>query len=151
MCGSCNGGCCWVQPKRTKFQQPSSSIHCERESTTCGHRSPYFYPRTFIQAGLKVEAPGGVEPPTNGLGNRCSIHLSYGARIQNERRQVCSREMKAGAIPLVAALAIHFNKGRQPSSLFQSAHERAVGIVLPPGFSNYASNGTGRGFCFKWH
>src|SRR4029077_17808186 len=28
-------------------------------------------------------APGGVEPPTNGLGNRCSIQLSYGAACRN--------------------------------------------------------------------
>jgi hypothetical protein len=28
---------------------------------------------------LNLEAPGRVELPTNGLGNRCSIHLSYGA------------------------------------------------------------------------
>ena len=26
-----------------------------------------------------MEAPGGVEPPTNSLGNCCSIQLSYGA------------------------------------------------------------------------
>src|SRR6516164_6290054 len=30
-----------------------------------------------------VEAPGRVELPTNGLGNRCSIHLSYGATRRN--------------------------------------------------------------------
>jgi hypothetical protein len=31
---------------------------------------------------IGVEAPGRVELPTNGLGNRCSIHLSYGARLR---------------------------------------------------------------------
>jgi hypothetical protein len=28
-----------------------------------------------------LEAPGRVELPTYGLGNRCSIHLSYGAGL----------------------------------------------------------------------
>ena len=28
---------------------------------------------------VQMEAPGGVEPPTNSLGNCCSIQLSYGA------------------------------------------------------------------------
>jgi hypothetical protein len=32
-----------------------------------------------LTAGREVVAPGRVELPTFGLGNRCSIHLSYGA------------------------------------------------------------------------
>src|SRR5512132_2274821 len=32
--------------------------------------------------GLDVVAPGGAEPAARGLGNRCSIRLSYGAVAQ---------------------------------------------------------------------
>jgi hypothetical protein len=30
----------------------------------------------------RMVAPGRVELPTFGLGNRCSIHLSYGAKAE---------------------------------------------------------------------
>lgn len=34
---------------------------------------------TFASLGGELVRVDGLEPPTNGLGNRCSIHLSYGA------------------------------------------------------------------------
>lgn len=41
---------------------------------------------------IGMGAPGGVEPPTNGLGNRCSVHLSYGATLQEAKSLVNSVE-----------------------------------------------------------
>jgi hypothetical protein len=32
----------------------------------------------------KLAPPGRVELPTNGLGNRCSVHLSYGGGTKTQ-------------------------------------------------------------------
>ena len=42
---------------------------------------------------MRVVPPRGIEPPTRGLGNRCSIHLSYGGTKAEprERRWLASR------------------------------------------------------------
>ena len=34
---------------------------------------------------MEMAVPGGLEPPTNGLGNRCSVLLSYGTRVAPAR------------------------------------------------------------------
>ena len=51
----------------------------------------------MICRAASVEAPGRVELPTNGLGNRCSIHLSYGALRRNP---IISRQFRAVGILL---------------------------------------------------
>ena len=42
---------------------------------------------TVSSEGRKSKAvPRGVEPPTFGLGNRCSIQLSYGTNVVRYKR-----------------------------------------------------------------
>ena len=42
-------------------------------------------------------APGRVELPTFGLGNRCSIHLSYGAKAKLQHYLTAISTHKYGA------------------------------------------------------
>ena len=43
--------------------------------------------RSSVENGQKTLAvPGGLEPPTNGLGNRCSVLLSYGTAVGRSGR-----------------------------------------------------------------
>ena len=66
----------------------------------------------------KMEAPGRVELPTNGLGNRCSIHLSYGAInlsievLRLGRRSGLAQDFACG-LPLTASRIPHARKTAQ--------------------------------------
>jgi hypothetical protein len=60
----------------------------------------------------EVGAPGRVELPTNGLGNRCSIHLSYGASAELTHYLMWNREgREKNAVK--APLALGFGCGAQ--------------------------------------
>src|SRR6266576_3900165 len=50
------------------------------DNCASGRRGAIYTPKS-----MDVEAPGGVEPPTRSLGNCCSIHLSYGARLDDNK------------------------------------------------------------------
>jgi hypothetical protein len=56
-------------------------------------------------------APGGVEPPTNGLGNRCSIQLSYGAICRNMRAYISLLQLILAEIGSVAPFAAQLRAG----------------------------------------
>jgi hypothetical protein len=58
-----------------------------------------------------MEAPGGVEPPTNGLGNRCSIQLSYGAAMPNYRTRVFARSSPAATVSVPSNQHLECRRG----------------------------------------
>ena len=47
-------------------------------------------------------APGRVELPTFGLGNRCSIHLSYGAVVTKEHLRELQSNLMGPALRTIA-------------------------------------------------
>jgi hypothetical protein len=53
---------------------------------------------------MKMEALGRVELPTNGLGNRCSIHLSYRAVGQKSSSVYSSSKRHVVATPMSSPL-----------------------------------------------
>src|SRR5713226_1714501 len=64
-------------------------VLCDSRFPRCPLRSlRTVYPMRLSESAIsrhEVEAPGRAELPTRGLGNRCSIHLSYGASHRNWR------------------------------------------------------------------
>ena len=62
------------------FEQPLAHVHGERLWLFATREK---YAIDFSGVLCNDGGPGTVELPTNGLGNRCSIHLSYRAARRN--------------------------------------------------------------------
>src|ERR1035441_4597312 len=83
-------------------------------------------PTAFAVEDNKVGAPGRVELPTNGLGNRCSIHLSYGASFSSLLARISLQRQQFSACN--ASEGFHWTE-------FSSFPDSSppLNILLPPG------------------
>jgi hypothetical protein len=107
---NCGGGCRKRRPSRYRrlLRQLLKDIAEHVHAETIGHPGETAQPSPSI-AGLRCERritrvtaraaspgtrhsvpPGGIEPPTHGLGNRCSSPLSYGGDAAEDIKQPSS-------------------------------------------------------------
>src|SRR5258705_1087208 len=72
---------------------------------------------------FEVVAPAGVEPAARGLGNRCSIRLSYGAKRQEDSAVLSTTELSEHAVDQTAV------SSRTVSEVFEHPDVSQAGIA----------------------
>src|SRR3974377_2136591 len=55
-----------------------------------------------ISTNLRMATPAGLEPATNSLEGCCSIQLSYGAAVGNQKSEVRNQKLELARVPVVS-------------------------------------------------